>query len=72
MFKNPKIMPRMNVIGTVLAALCCFTPILIPAMHHKTGSYDGLSRPSAAFRAGRIHRSDRPCTMVKKAILHLR
>ena len=27
--KNPKTLVRVSVIGTVLVALCCFTPILV-------------------------------------------
>lgn len=27
--KNPKVLLRVSVIGTVLIALCCFTPILV-------------------------------------------
>ncbi|MCC4285736.1 mercury resistance system transport protein MerF [Marinobacter salarius] len=27
--KNPKTLLRMSVIGTVIVALCCFTPVLV-------------------------------------------
>lgn len=55
--KNPKILLRVSVIGTVLVALCCFTPILVilfatMGLAGLTGYLDYVLLPALAFFIG--------------------
>ncbi|SFR66438.1 mercuric ion transport protein [Marinobacter daqiaonensis] len=55
--KNPKTLLRVSVIGTVLVALCCFTPILVillstVGLAAMTGYLDYLLLPALAFFIG--------------------
>ena len=52
--KNPKPLLRVSVIGTVLVALCCFTPILVillgtVGLAALTGYLDVVLLPALAF-----------------------
>lgn len=42
--KNPKPLLRVSVIGTVLVALCCFTPILVILLVMQTFLVDMVHR----------------------------
>ena len=51
---NPKTLLRVSVIGTVLVALCCFTPILVillgtVGLAALTGYLDYVLLPALAF-----------------------
>ena len=55
--KNPKTLLRASVIGTVLMALCCFTPILVillgtVGLAALTGYLDVVLLPALAFFIG--------------------
>ena len=55
--KNPKALLRVSVIGTVLVALCCFTPILVillgtVGLAALTGYLDVVLLPALAFFIG--------------------
>ncbi|GAA0560164.1 mercury resistance system transport protein MerF [Halomonas salifodinae] len=55
--KNPKTLLRVSVIGTVLVALCCFTPILVillgtVGLAALTGYLDYVLFPALAFFIG--------------------
>ena len=55
--KNPKTLLRVSVIGTVLVALCCFTPILVillgtVGLAALTGYLDVVLLPALAFFIG--------------------
>ena len=55
--KNPKTLLRASVIGTVLVALCCFTPILVillgtVGLAALTGYLDVVLLPALAFFIG--------------------
>lgn len=55
--KNPKTLLRVSVIGTVLVALCCFTPILVillgtVGLAALTGYLDYVLLPALAFFIG--------------------
>jgi hypothetical protein len=55
--KNPKTLLRVSVIGTVLVALCCFTPILVIllgtlGLAALTGYLDFVLLPALAFFVG--------------------
>lgn len=55
--KNPKPLLRVSVIGTVLVALCCFTPILVIllgtlGLAALTGYLDVVLLPALAFFIG--------------------
>ncbi|WP_275288882.1 mercury resistance system transport protein MerF [Halomonas elongata] len=55
--KNPKILLRVSVIGTVLVALCCFTPILVVLLGSVglaalTGYLDVVLLPALALFIG--------------------
>ena len=55
--KNPKTLLRTSVIGTVLVALCCFTPILVVllgtvGLSAMTGYLDYVLLPALAFFIG--------------------
>ena len=55
--KNPKPLLRVSVIGTVLVALCCFTPILVillgtVGLAALTGYLDVVLLPALAFFIG--------------------
>lgn len=55
--KNPKTLLRVSVIGTVLVALCCFTPILVIlfatiGLAGLTGYLDYVLLPSLVFFIG--------------------
>lgn len=55
--KNPKILLRVSIIGTVLVALCCFTPILVIlfaalGLAGLTGYLDYVLLPALAFFIG--------------------
>ena len=55
--KNPKALLRVSVIGTVLIALCCFTPILVillgtVGLAALTGYLDVVLLPTLAFFIG--------------------
>jgi hypothetical protein len=55
--KNPKTLLRVSVIGTVLVALCCFTPILVIllgtlGLATLTGYLDYVLLPALAFFIG--------------------
>tara|TARA_R100000935_G_scaffold442_3_gene1444 strand:+ start:8412 stop:8675 length:264 start_codon:yes stop_codon:yes gene_type:complete len=55
--KNPKPLLRVSVIGTVLVALCCFTPILVillgtVGLAGLTGYLDVVLLPALAFFIG--------------------
>lgn len=55
--KNPKTLLRVSVIGTVLVALCCFTPILVILLSTLglaalTGYLDYVLLPALAFFIG--------------------
>ncbi len=55
--KNPKTLLRMSVIGTVLVALCCVTPILVIlfgtiGLAALTGYLDVVLFPALAFFIG--------------------
>jgi mercuric ion transport protein len=55
--KNPKVLLRVSVIGTVLVALCCFTPILVIllgtlGLAALTGYLDYVLLPALAFFIG--------------------
>ena len=54
---NPKTLLRVSVIGTVLVALCCFTPILVillatVGLAGLTGYLDYVLLPALAFFIG--------------------
>ncbi|MCL1478646.1 mercury resistance system transport protein MerF [Marinobacter sp. M3C] len=54
---NPKTLLRVSVIGTVLVALCCFTPILVillgtVGLAALTGYLDYVLLPALAFFIG--------------------
>ena len=54
---NPKTMLRVSVIGTVLVALCCFTPILVVllgtlGLAALTGYLDYVLLPALVFFIG--------------------
>lgn len=55
--KNPKNLLRVSVIGTILVALCCFTPILVVlfatvGLAALTGYLDYVLFPALAFFIG--------------------
>ncbi|MDX1465170.1 MAG: mercury resistance system transport protein MerF [Halomonas sp.] len=55
--KNPRTLLRVSVIGTVLVALCCFTPILVIllgtlGLAALTGYLDYVLLPALAFFIG--------------------
>jgi len=55
--KNPKTLLRVSVIGTVLVALCCFTPILVVllatvGLAGLAGYLDYVLLPALAFFIG--------------------
>lgn len=55
--KNPKTLLRVSVIGTVLVALCCFTPVLVilfatVGLAGLTGYLDYVLLPALAFFIG--------------------
>lgn len=55
--KNPRTLLRASVIGTVLVALCCFTPILVillgsVGLAALTGYLDYVLLPALAFFIG--------------------
>lgn len=55
--KNPTTLLRVNLIGTVLVALCCFTPILVIllgmlGLAALTGYLDVVLLPALAFFIG--------------------
>jgi mercuric ion transport protein len=55
--KNPKTLLRVSVIGTVLVALCCFTPILVIllgtlGLAALTGYLDYVLLPALVFFIG--------------------
>ncbi|UYG06133.1 mercury resistance system transport protein MerF [Halomonas sp. M4R1S46] len=55
--RNPKTLLRVSVIGTVLVALCCFTPILVIllgtlGLATLTGYLDVVLFPALAFFIG--------------------
>lgn len=55
--KNPKALLRISVIGTILVALCCFTPILVillgtVGLAALTGYLDYVLLPSLAVFIG--------------------
>lgn len=55
--RNPKTLLRVSVIGTVLVALCCFTPILVVllaavGLAGLTGYLDYVLFPALAFFIG--------------------
>jgi mercuric ion transport protein len=55
--KNPKTLLRVSVIGTVLVALCCFTPILVillstVGLAALTGYLDYVLLPALALFIG--------------------
>ncbi|WP_416137784.1 mercury resistance system transport protein MerF [Halomonas sp. HK25] len=55
--RNPKTLLRVSVIGTVLVALCCFTPILVillgtVGLAGLTGYLDVVLLPALAFFIG--------------------
>lgn len=55
--KNPKTLLRVSVIGTVLVALCCFTPTLVilfatVGLAGLTGYLDYVLLPALAFFIG--------------------
>jgi len=54
---NPKILLRVSVIGTVLVALCCFTPVLVillgaVGLAALTGYLDYVLLPALVFFIG--------------------
>jgi len=54
---NPKILLRVSVVGTVLVALCCFTPILVVllgtlGLAALTGYLDYVLLPALVFFIG--------------------
>jgi len=54
---NPKTLLRVSVIGTVLVALCCFTPILVVllgtlGLTALTGYFDYVLLPALVFFIG--------------------
>lgn len=55
--KNPKNLLRVSIIGTILVALCCFTPILVillatVGLAALTGYLDYVLLPALAFFIG--------------------
>lgn len=55
--KNPKTLLQMSVIGTILVALCCFTPILVIllgalGLAALTGYLDYVLLPALVFFIG--------------------
>jgi mercuric ion transport protein len=55
--KNPKTLLRVSVVGTVLVALCCFTPILVillgtVGLAALTGYLDYVLLPALTFFIG--------------------
>ena len=69
--KNPKPLLRASVIGTVLLALCCFTPILVILLHRWPGGTDRLPGRGTASCPGLLHRPDPLCAMAREAIRRL-
>lgn len=72
--KNPKTLLRAGIIGTVLVALCCFSPVLVLllgviGLSAITGYLDYVLLPAMAifigltiYAAQRIRRADACCT----------
>ncbi len=55
--KDPKTLLRVSIIGTVLVALCCFTPVLfillgVVGLSALTGYLDYVLLPALAFFIG--------------------
>ncbi|GAB4481961.1 MAG: mercury resistance system transport protein MerF [Erythrobacter tepidarius] len=75
--KNPKTLLRVGVVGTVLAALCCFTPILAillgaVGLAALTGYLDYVLLPALVSFAGltlyavrRKHDADACCAVTR-------
>ncbi len=72
--KDPKTLLRVSIIGTVLVALCCFTPVLVillgvVGLSALTGYLDYVLLPALAIFIGltiyaiqRIRQADACCT----------